>query len=352
MTYRTPDHRRRPLRDALTRLQAAGRVVLTTHLNADGDGAGSEVAMAAWLRASGTQAWIINPTPFPSAFEFLLPEDGWVVAAGHDRARELCDSADLAVVLDTGEVPRIGRVKPLIEGLPTVVIDHHPPGSRPIGGTSVRDDTACATGELVYDLVSAARGPWPEATIRGIYVAILTDTGSFRFNNATPACHRVVAELIEAGADPEALHREVYGASPVRRLRLLRASLETLEVDADGRVAWMTVPRSAYRELGATPEDLEGLVDYPRSVEGVEVGILFRSTTQGDTKVSFRSNGPVDVNELARSFGGGGHVRASGARIARPPSESVDEVVEAAREAVVRTLGKVSAGGNRQGGAS
>jgi phosphoesterase RecJ-like protein len=236
-------------------------------------------------------------------------------------------------VLDTGEVPRIGRVKPMIDGVPTVVIDHHQPGEQPIGGVSLRDPQACATGELVYDVVLASGGPWPPATLNGIYVAIMTDTGSFRFSNASPTCHRVVADLIADGVDPEELHREVYGAAPIRRLKLLGQALQSLEVDPSGGVAWMTVPH----ELEGSeplPEDVEGIVDYPRSVAGVEVGLLFRRTATGGTKISFRANGAVDVNALAREFGGGGHIKASGAMVDGAPADVIPRVVEATRRAV------------------
>ena len=341
--YQTAAHRREAVAAVREALLASRRAVLTTHLNADGDGAGCEAALCAWLRSNGNDAYIINPTPFPDHYRFLLhDENGWVLHAGSAEAQEACHRADLAIVMDTGEVSRIGRVKPLIEELSTVVIDHHPLGDQPIGGVSFRDTTACATGELVFDVIHAMNGPWPPQVLDGLYVAILTDTGSFRFSNSTPTSHRVVAELIEKGADPEALHSKVYGAWPLRKLQLLRAALETIQMDDALGIAWMVVPEEAFNRLGAAAEDLEGLVDYPRSLDGVEVGLLFRKTSQG-TKVSFRSNGPVDVNALGRQFGGGGHVRASGALIEGEPAKVVPIVVEATRQAVLATR---AAGGN------
>jgi phosphoesterase RecJ-like protein len=321
---------------ALEALLASRRTVITTHVNADGDGAGSEVALAAWLRSNGNDAYIVNPTPFPDSYRFLLEEEGakWILAAGSSDAQVACARADLAVVLDTGEFPRIGRIKPMIENLSTLVIDHHPPGDQPIGGVSLRDSSACATGELTFDVIQAAGGPWPRPVVEGLYVAVLTDTGSFRFSNSTAESHGVAAELIERGADPEWLYGKVYGHTPLRKLLLLRAALDTLDVDMTLGVAWMSVPDEAFRDLEAVTEDLEGLVDYPRSIEGVEVGLLFRKTA-GGTKVSFRSNGMVDVNVLARRFGGGGHVRASGALVeGEEASEVIPRVVEATREAV------------------
>ncbi|MFQ5538369.1 MAG: bifunctional oligoribonuclease/PAP phosphatase NrnA [Gemmatimonadota bacterium] len=334
MSYRSPPERQRSIREVRNTLMASRRAVLTTHLNADGDGAGCEAALAAWLRANGTETWIVNPTPFPETFKFLVEEENWVLPAGSQAARKACRTADLAVVLDTGEVPRIGRVRPMIRELPTVVVDHHPPGDQPIGGVSLRDPGACATGELVYDILLDAEGPWTSHIREGLYVAILTDTGSFRFTNSTPAAHRIAADLIEGGVDPERMYGLVYGAAPVRKFRLLERALRTLQFDEDAGVAWMIVPGEAMAELGATPEDLEGMVDVPRGVQGAKVGLLFRPTTTGEIKVSFRSNGPVDVNALARRFGGGGHIRASGALVPGPLKEAVARVVEATREAV------------------
>ena len=138
----------------------------------------------------------------------------------------------------------------------------------------------------------------------------------------------------EAGADPGRLNRQVDGAVPLRRLRLLREVLGTLELDPGGRVAWANVPLAAYQALGADGEDLEGLVDFPRSVRGVEVGILLRELPDGMTKISLRSTGSVDVNALARAFGGGGHQKASGALVRLPLGPATEAVVGAALEAV------------------
>lgn len=335
MSYRAPAHRATAVEAAKNAMLASRRAVLTTHLNADGDGAGSEAALISWLRANGTEAWIINPTGFPEALRFLLENEEWVVSAGSAAARDLCDQADLAIVLDTGEVSRIGRVQELIRELSTVIIDHHPVGDDPIGGTALIDSAACATGELVYDVIQAAKGPWTDQVANGIYVAILTDTGGFRFGNATPACHRIAAEVIALGVEPDAIHERVYGSSPIRKYRLLRFALDTLEHDPETGVSWMTIPREPYDHLGATAEDLEGIVDIPRSIQGTEVGVLFRRTTSGDVKVSFRSNGPVDVNALARRFNGGGHVKASGAMLSGPMEAAVARVLEATRAAVL-----------------
>ena len=324
--------RAREFDGVLELLDGAQSVVVSTHANADGDGAGSEVALAAFLRARGTEAWIVNPTPFPESCAFLLPDPAWVVPAKSEDASRRCREADLAVVLDTAEVPRIGRVKSLIRELPKVVIDHHPPGGKPIQGMVFRDTTACATGALVFELIERAGGPWNEAIARALYMAVLTDTGGFRFTNTNPSCFRVAARLVELGAAPEELYRAAYGRFHPRRFELLREALATLAVHENGRLAWMTVPKDAYDRLGATVEDLEGFVDVPREVAGVEVAMLFRTTADGRIKVSLRSLPPVDVNVIAAELGGGGHVRAAAAVVRGPLEKAVERVVRRVEE--------------------
>ena len=336
MGYRTPAHRAGAVKQARNALLASRRAVLTTHLNADGDGAGSQAALASWLRANGSEAWIINPTAFPDALRFLVEDEAWIVSAGSRRARELCATADLAVVVDTGEIPRIGRMAEQIRELSTLVIDHHPLGDQPIGGISYRDPQACAAAELVCDIITTADGPWNESIAQGIYVGIMTDTGGFRFDNTTPACHEIAAAMLRLGVSAAAAHEEVYGWAPLRKYQLLQRALKTLEHDAEHGITWMTIPAADFEAVGATTEDLEGIVDIPRSVEGTQVGLLFRPITSGEVKISFRSNGPIDVNVLARRFSGGGHVKASGAVVSGPMDKAVGRVLEAAREAVAR----------------
>ena len=334
-----PGERRPGLMQVLDALEGARDVALTTHVNADGDGAGSEAALAAWLLQTGRRVAITNPTPFPDRFAYMLPEGVDVLEPGtalDQRAR----AADLLVVLDTGEPGRIGRVAKALRDGAVVVVDHHPPSAEGIDAPGVRDPSACATGELVYDLFTLAGvESWTDPMIQGLYAAIETDTGSFRFANTTPRTHAIASELLRRGVDPEAVYRRLHGAVPVERIRMLRVALDHLETDPDLPITWITVPRVVTHEMGATADDLDGMAEYARNVLGTEVALMFRETRDGATKVSLRSNGEVDVNAIARQFGGGGHVKASGALIGSPLEATRPRVLDAARRAVRATFG-------------
>ena len=327
-------HRGAAVARACEAILASRRAIITTHINADGDGAGSEAALASWMRANGTEVAIVNPTVFPQHFHWMLEDPGTVFNVGSAAARDRCAAADLAIVVDTCDATRIGTVWRLITGLRTLVVDHHQPGGRPIGGVHLCDPKASAAGELVYDLMRHAHGPWTKHALDGLYVAISTDTGSYRFDNASPEAHLISAELIARGVRPAEVNRRLHGSVPLRKYELMRRALGTLRTE--GGVSWMIVPPDAYRELGCRNTDLEGLVDIPRSVEGTEVGILFRLTVRGEVKASFRAVGDVDVSELARSFGGGGHRKASGALIVGSPDAAIEAVLRATRASLAR----------------
>jgi bifunctional oligoribonuclease and PAP phosphatase NrnA len=329
--------RRQAVARVLAALEAAQRIVLTTHVHADGDGAGSEAALAAWLVASGREVTIVNPTPFPDLYRYLLGDPAWVADAGTPEADAALAAADLVVVLDTSEPKRLGRVAKAVQARPRVVIDHHQPVAEAVTGTDLQDPQAAAAGELVYDLLLAqgsAIEPWPKETVEGLYVAIMTDTGSFRFSNTTPRVHLIAADLLRRGVDPETVYRRVFATMTLARIRLLRDALHHLECDAELPISWISIPAEVMERNGATSEDLEGLVEYARSLEGTEVALLFRELDARSTKISFRSSGLADVNALARALGGGGHVKAAGALVGEPLGQVRERVLQATREHV------------------
>jgi phosphoesterase RecJ-like protein len=307
------------------------RVCLTTHVNPDGDGLGSEAGLVHLLRERGVDAVITNPTPTPPRFGFLFED-----LPGVDRTAEAVKElrrADLIIVLDIGDLGRLGMLGETVRtrGVPVACIDHHvsegvlPPGPRYL------DSGAAATGELVFELAMANGWPLKETAARGLYVAILTDTGGFRFSNTRPRTLRVAAELLEAGVDPEEIYLEVYARAPEGRPRLFAEALQTLVVEPEHGLAWVTVPPGAIERLGVSSDDLDGVVEFPRSIEGVRMALLFREVSQGRVKVSLRSIGDVDVAAFAKRWGGGGHTKAAGVALAGSLAEVQSTVLEAAR---------------------
>lgn len=309
------------------------RVVLTTHVNADGDGAGSEVGMWHLLKNQGISAQIANPTAFPDRYRFLLM--GAHEADQTSRAARAIERADLILVLDISDLGRLGHLASRVEGrgVPVVCIDHHvTDGSLPEGPRMV-DPGACATGELVYDFARAVGWPVTPEIAHSLYVAILTDTGGFRFSNTTPRALRIAADLLEHGVQPENVYRDVYASEPEGRIRLIAEVADTLVVEPEHGLAWVTVPPGALERHGLDPEHLEGVVELPRSIRDVRLALLFRELANGRIKVSFRSVGDVDAAALAGTFGGGGHRRAAGASLEGSLSDVQATVLAAARTA-------------------
>ncbi|MGH9888364.1 MAG: DHH family phosphoesterase, partial [bacterium] len=194
------------------------------------------------------------------------------------------------------------------------------------------DVTACATGELVYDLACTLDYPITPAVAQALYVAMLTDTGGFRFSNTSPRCHVVAADLLANGVDPEEMYVRVYASAPAGRVRLLAEVLATLGVDESAGLAWLSMPAGALEKYDVRQEDLDGIVEHARSIAGTRMALFFRDLGYGKVKVSFRSTGEVDVNAFARQFAGGGHAKASGALIPGTLADVRERVINAARQ--------------------
>ncbi|MBM4188419.1 MAG: hypothetical protein FJ206_14045 [Gemmatimonadetes bacterium] len=309
------------------------RVVLTTHVNPDGDGLGSEVGLVHLLKGIGVTATIANPTPTPPRFGFLFRD-----LPGVDRSGEAVKEirrADAIVVLDISDLGRLGMLSDAVRErgatVPVGCIDHHAsPGTLPVGPRYV-DPSAAATGELIVEIAMANEWPISHQAARALYVALVTDTGGFRFSNTHPRTLRVAAELLERGIDPEAIYLDVYAGAPEGRVRLLAEVLQTLVVEPEAGLAWVTVPPGALERFGVGSDDLDGVVEHARSIAGIRMALLFRDIAQGRIKVSLRSVGEVDVAAFAQPFGGGGHAKAAGMSLEGPMAAVQSTVLEAAR---------------------
>ncbi len=314
--------------------QPGHRICLTTHINPDGDGLGSEVALLHLLRARGMHAVITNPTPTPDRFAFLfegLPDADQTPHAVRELRR-----ADLIMVLDIADLSRLGHLAGTVQerGVPVVCIDHHTtPGDLPPGPRLI-DAGVAATGELIHRLAEQWGWPLPLEAARALYVALVTDTGGFRFSNTSAATLRVAADLLDCGVDTESIYLDLYAGGPVGRPRLLAEVLQTLVVEPETGLAWLTVPPGALERHQVDADDLDGVVEHARAIRGVRVAILFREVSAGRIKASLRSVGDVNVATLAREFGGGGHAKAAGVALTGSMTEVQTLLLQAARAQV------------------
>ena len=325
-----PAERRAAIERLAAELRPGQTVALSTHINSDGDGCGSETALARLLSQMGISAHIVNPTPWPEMFRSLLGDD---VRDRTDEGADALKKIDHLIVLDISDIKRLGSLAPAVRALatPPMVIDHHLPGEEPPGPIRVADVSACATGELIYDFAATLGLEITPAIATSLYTAILTDTGGFRFSNTSPRCHAIAARLLAAGVDPEEMYRRIYASVPRGRLKLLADVLVTLETDDAKGLAWVTIAAGALEKYDVSSEDLDGIAEYPRSVKGVRLAIMFRDLGHAKVKISFRSVRGVDANALAKQFGGGGHARASGALVSGTIEDVRARVLAAAR---------------------
>jgi phosphoesterase RecJ-like protein len=240
---------------------------------------------------------------------------------------------DALIVLDINDVRRLGALADRVRQLevPIWVIDHHVAGDEPVGRVAVADVAACATGELVFDIANTLGWTITPTIAQSLYAAIITDTGSFRFSNTTPRTHAVAAQLLAAGVNPDEMYRRIYAQVSVGRMELLRQALGSLAVDAELGLSWISVEAGAMEKFDATSEELDGIVEHPRSIAGTRMALFFRDLGYGKVKVSMRSIEPVDVQRFARAYGGGGHSRASGAMVVGALTDVRERVVADAR---------------------
>jgi phosphoesterase RecJ-like protein len=290
-------------------IAAHSSFLITTHESPDGDAIGSSLALANYLTEIGKDVTIHISDPVPEIYCFL-PLAAAVTTTLPDRDYDLC------FVLDVGEFKRAGRQVSDCRRIGTFVnLDHHKT-SEQFGLVNLVDTDAAATGVIVHRIIRAAGAEVSLAAALCIYVALITDTGSFRYSNSNPEAFAVAAEMISKGVNAWDIASRLYESQPQGRLELLAQALTTLSFSACGKFASLAVTLDMYERTGSDAELTDGFINYPRSVRGVEVAIFFRQLDEHSFKVGFRSKGAVDVSRLAEGFGGGGHHNAAGCVVA------------------------------------
>ena len=302
------------------------RFLLTTHVNPDGDAIGSLGALALVLEDMGKKVLAYCQDEIPGFLRFLPYSDRIVrEIPGPDRF-------DVAVVLDCGELDRIGNAAEVLQHVEKIIhIDHHS-SSDDFGQLNLVRPECSSTAEILYDIIQAIPASLSREAAENIYTAILTDTGSFRFANTTARALEIAAEMVALGVTPDKVASEVYDSMSPERLRLLARSLHTLTLRANGRLATMQVSQRMLEETKTTVMDTDGFVNYPRGISTAEMAIFFREMDSGKVNVSLRSRGKLNVAEFARSYDGGGHHNAAAFRAEGSLPEVVEEILAAAEE--------------------
>jgi len=315
----------------LAAIESADKILLTTHCNPDGDGIGSQQALYDVLIGMGKDVVMHNADGVPRIYAFLDHADQVEKGVWGTQTQD----ADLIIALDCGAKGRLGMPDAFYAGALMVNIDHHV-SNKHFGDINVVDARYCATGAMMYDLLIAMGVALNPTRASAIYAAVLTDTASFRLSNATAAVYRMAADLIDAGAEPWPISVQIYESHPLAGLKILTACLDTLSLRDDQRSAWVHVTRAMYEATGADVEDSEGLIDYARSIDGVEVAVLIRCDENSDDgwKVSFRGKTTADVGAVAATLGGGGHRHAAGCLM----RGSFDDVRARVEQAVSRVF--------------
>ncbi len=307
-------------------LSESGKFLVTSHTNPDGDAIASLLAMGHLLELLGKSAVLYNPDEVPSNYRHLPGADGIQKEPGEGPY-------DATVVLDCSELSRVGPL-PAPDRLGKIIgIDHHLT-VEPLGDVYYLDPGASSIGEMIARILEHLPVEIDLTLATCIYCSILSDTGSFRYSNTSPEALRTAATMVARGVSPWEMARKVYESQPRERLLMLASVLPTLHLDRTGRYASILVTREMFEASGASADMIDGFINYPRRIEGVEVSIQFREVDSDSYKISFRSRGNVNVAAIAEQFGGGGHANAAGCTV----SGNFEEVRTRIYQAVETTL--------------
>ncbi|MGE0086626.1 MAG: bifunctional oligoribonuclease/PAP phosphatase NrnA [Desulfococcaceae bacterium] len=298
----------------ISHLKRSKHVFIASHVNPDGDAVGSLIAAALMLETLGKKVTMYNESLIPAVYRFL-PDTERIVSDFKEF-----DTCDTAVVLDCGDIRRVGKIAEHLSRIPVLInIDHHVTNTR-FGDLNCIDTQACATAEILYRFITMMNIPVTKALANAIYTGIVTDTGSFRFANTNKAAFSICDEMVAKGVEPYTVAQHLYGTYSLGRLKLLNLALNSIEILHNGQVSFMTLTKDMLEETGTQSEDIDGMIHYAKRIKDVKVAVLIQERCNGlkngqgrnSFHVSLRSDGAVDVAALAASFGGGGHQRAAG----------------------------------------
>lgn len=302
--------------------------LITSHVNPEGDAIGSEIALTRYLRQLSRSVRIVNPSPTPENCRFLDP-DGEIILYDPSRADAVLKDVDAVFILDLSSWSQLGSFADALREreIPRVCIDHHPGPDEDIADVIVCDSSAAAAGLLIYELIREVGGTIDPPIAEAIFTALIVDTGGFRFSNADRRVFLAAADLVGGGIKPEKIYQKAFENKRWASAKLLSPVIATLERTGNGKIAWMHATREMVAKAGGKYEDLEGYIDIPRSIRGVEVCVFFKEHDSKTIRVSLRSTGGVDLHHFAKSNGGGGHSKAAGITFHGTMEEAIHSIV-------------------------
>lgn len=314
-------------------IEKSNNITITTHINPDGDALGSALAMYFYLLAKGKNplVCICGEIPFNMGF---LPGIEKVINYEKTPVDDDIINSDIVIVVDLNDLGRLGKLSDSIKqsNAPKVIIDHHI-NPKDFANIYIVDTESSSTGQLLWQVLkSDPQFVLTKEIASLLYVAIMTDTGSFRFPRTTGGLHKIIADLIDGGADPVLLYESVYNNNPFRTMKLLGEAYSGMELFYDGKLCLMKITADMFERTGAVEDDIENFVEKTLSIRGVVLGILVTELkVRNEIRMSFRSKGDYDARSLAVHFGGGGHVYAAGARVSgKKLEELTGEIIEVA----------------------
>lgn len=303
--------------------------LVTTHVNPDPDALCSQLAVAMYLRSIGKRAHVINSEPLAKRFDFLPGAKG--VRAYQEGMRV---SFDAAIVVDCGELDRIGKVQKLLQhGEEIINIDHHMTNDR-FGDLNLVDERASSTAEVLYEFFSNAQCAMTKNLAVNLYLGIMTDTGSFRFENTTPRVHEIASRLLQFRFSVSDLYRRIYECVPHDDFKEFAKLVTRFDVFFNGRVICLELPKKVVAKFSEDFDLRDAIFKSLRSIKGVELFAIFTEVDPEKTRVNFRSVKGVDVARLAGHFKGGGHKRASGCMIDTGMKQARQRVLDEVKKVV------------------
>ncbi|MCD9023408.1 DHH family phosphoesterase [Cohnella silvisoli] len=318
------------LQEAAAFIRERDDFLIVSHVQPDGDAISSTVAAGWLLEKLGKKFTMLNEGPVPSRLHFLWKSANILTIGDNEPERQYRN----VICVDCADYARVGKTNQwFAQDAELLNIDHHPTNDG-FGRVNLMKFHAAATAEILFELLDELELDLDEDIATAIYTGLLTDTGGFRYSNTSPQVMAMASRLLEAGVKGPELAELLLERMTMGQLRIIQRGLSRLSFSPDQQIGWLWVNSEDLEETGATNEDLEGLVNYPRNIEGVEVGLLFKQNGQESVKVSLRSAGRVNVAAVAQHFGGGGHVRAAGCRLTDPLPEVISQVIAVVQKAL------------------